>query len=50
MIFITECRCFDDLHTNNRRTLPNYVSIYQVKKMAKQAVVIHIFYSRGIDL
>ena len=39
IICVTESWCSDDLRTNNRYHLPNYKSIHQVRKMAKQAVV-----------
>ena len=38
VICITESWSSDDLHTNNRYQLPQYVSIYQVR-MSKQVVV-----------
>ena len=45
MIFITKSWCSDDLCTNNRYQLPNYVSIHQVRKNGKTGsgitIVIH---------
>ena len=43
MICITESWCSDDLHTNNRYQLPNYVSIHQVRKSGKTGGGITMF-------
>ena len=43
MISITESWCSDDLHTNNRYQLPNYVSIHQVRKNGITGNSIKIF-------
>ena len=40
---MTESWCSDDLHTNNRYQLPNYVSIHQVRENDKTGVGITIF-------
>ena len=47
VICITESSCYDDLHTDNRYQLPNYVSIHQVRKRAKQAVVSLFLFTRN---
>ena len=47
VICITESWCFDDLHTDNRYQLPNNVSIHQVRKRAKQAVVSRFLFTRN---
>ena len=48
MICITDSWCFDDLHTNNRYQLPNYVSIHQVRKNGKTGGGIAILFHKEL--
>ena len=40
--------CSDDLHTNNRYQLPNYLCIHQVRKNGKTGGAITIFIQKGL--